>query len=103
MAIGPVGNAIYVNQQTASVASVANSHNNRVEFQNMVAQAAAQEKEKEVLEVRPTEENHMVDPDREHEKNEAEQETARNPKREKPEEEETLEDEIPLHRLDIKV
>lgn len=103
MAIGPVGNAIYVNQQTASVASVANSHNNRVEFQNMVAQAAAQEKEKEVLEVRPTEENHEVDPDREHQKNEADQETARNKKRQKEDGEEPSEDEFPLHRLDIKV
>ncbi len=103
MAIGPVGNAIYVNQQTASVASVANSHNNRVEFQNMVAQVAVQEKEKEVLEVRPAEENHEINPDREHEKNEAEQEMARNKKREKPEEEEQEEEKIPLHRLDIKV
>ena len=103
MAIGPVGNAIFVNQQTASVASVANSHNNRVEFQNMVAQAAAQEKEKEVLEVRPTEENHEIDPDREHEKKEAEQEMERNEKREKADEEESDETSTPLHKLDIKV
>ena len=102
MALGPVGNAIFVNQQTASVASVQNAHTNRIEFQNMIAQAAAQEKEKEVLEVRPTEENHEVDPDREHEKNEAEQETARNKKREKPDEEDT-QGESPLHILDIKV
>ena len=102
MAVGPIGNAIYVNQQTASVASVQNAHNNRVEFQNMAAQAAAQEKEKEVIEVRPTEENHAIDPDREHEKNEAEQEAERNEKHEKPEEE-TKEEKIPLHRLDIKV
>lgn len=103
MALGPIGNTIYVNQQTASVASVASSHNNRVEFQNMVAQAAAQEKEKEVLAVRPTEENHQVDPDREHEKNEADQETARNAKRETKEEESEEESEFPVHKLDIKV
>ncbi len=103
MAIGPVGNAIYVNQQTASVASVANSHNNRVEFQNMAAQVAAQEKEKEVIEVRPTEENHEINPDREHEKNEADQESARSKKREKTDEDESVEVEKPLHILDIKV
>ena len=103
MAIGPVGNTIYVNQQTASVASVANSHNNRVEMQNMMAQAAAQEKEKEVLEVRPAEENHEVDPDREHQKNMSDQETDRNEKQKKLEDDEEQEDEIPLHRLDIKV
>jgi hypothetical protein len=103
MAIGPVGNAIYVNQQTASVASVANSHNNRVEFQNMIAQAAAQEKEKEVLEVRPTEENHEVDPDREHQKNMSDQETDRNEKEKKLEDDKEQEQKFPLHRLDIKV
>jgi len=102
MAVGLVGNAIYVNQQTASVSSLQNAHNNRVEFQNMVAQAAAQEKEKEVLEVRPAEENQEINPDREHEKNEADQETARNKKREKSEEEEK-ESSPPLHILDIKV
>ena len=103
MAIGPVGNAIYVNQQTASVSSIQNAHNNRVEFQNMVAQAAAQEKEKEVLEVRPTEENHEVDPDREHQKNMSDQETDRNKKEKKSEEDEEQGKEFPLHRLDIKV
>lgn len=101
MAVGLVGNAIYVNQQTATATSLQNAHNNRVEFQNMVAQAAAQEKEKEVLEVRPAEENHEVNPDREHEKNEADQETARNEKRKKTEEEEK--ETPPLHILDIKV
>ena len=106
MAIGAVGNAIFVNQQTASVASIANSHNNRVDFQNMVAQASVQEKEKEVLEVRPAEENHAIDPDREHQKNEAEQETERNEKREEEvveEESEFLKAETHLHKLDIKV
>ena len=75
MAIGAIGNAIFVNQMTASVSSVQNAHDNRVNFQNMVAQATVQEKEAEVLEVRPTEENQEVDPDREHQKNEADQET----------------------------
>ena len=100
MAIGPVGNAIFVNQQTASVASVANSHNNRVEFNNMMAQSAVQEKDEKVLEVRPTEENHEVNPDREHEKNEADQENARS-KHEEPEDEE--DSEFPIHKLDITV
>ena len=106
MAIGPVGNAIFVNQQTASVSAVQNAHNNRVEFQNMVAQAAVQEKDEKVLEVRPTEENHMIDPDREHQKNEADQETERNEKREEETEEkksEFGEADFPLHKLDIKV
>jgi hypothetical protein len=100
MAIGPIGNAIFVNQMTASVASVQNAHHNRVDFQNMVAQAAANEKEEKVLEVRPTEENQEVDPDREHQKDEADAQNERSQKKEKMEEEEAIE----LHyKLDIKV
>lgn len=100
MAVGLVANTIYVNQQTPSVASVQNAHNNRVDFQNMAAQAAAQEKENEVVEVRPTEENQEINPDREHQKNEADQENARSKKEEKkPQKEESQ----PLHILDIKV
>ena len=102
MAIGAIGNAIFANQMTANVSSVQNAHNNRVDFQNMVAQAATQEKDEKVLEVRPTEENHEVDPDREHQKNEADQETARS-KHDKDEDEDEKEDEFPLHKLDIKV
>ena len=103
MAIGAIGNAIFVNQMTANVSSVQNAHNNRVDFQNMVAQAAAQEKEEKVLEVRPTEENQEVDPDREHQKNEADQETARSEHEEREEEEEKKASEFPIHKLDIKV
>jgi len=101
MAVGPIGNAIYTNQMTSAATSIQNAHNNRVDFQNMVAQAAVQEKEEKVLEVRPTEENQEVDPDREHQKNEADQETQRNEKRLKEEDEaENIEH---LHKLDIKV
>jgi len=101
MAIGAIGNAIFVNQMTASVSSVQNAHNSRVDFQNMVAQAAAQEKEEKVLEVRPAEENQEVDSDREHQKNEADQETARSKHDSK--EEEEKKSEFPIHKLDIKV
>ena len=86
MALGPIGNAIYVNQQTVTVANAHGNQNNRFDLQNLAAQAAANEKEEKVLEVRPTEENQEVDPDREHQKNEADQETARNKKKIKDEE-----------------
>ncbi|WP_415397226.1 hypothetical protein [Sulfurimonas sp. CS5] len=103
MAIGAIGSAIFVNQMTANVSSVQNAHNNRVDFQNMVAQAAANEKEEKVLEVRPAEENHEVDPDREHQKNEADQETARSEHEEHESEEEKKASEFPIYKLDIKV
>jgi len=100
MAIGPIGNAIFANQMTANVASVQNAHNNRVDFQNMVAQAAANEKEEKVLEVRPAEENQEVDPDREHQRDEADRENQRSDKRET---DETEEDTPGMYKLDIKV
>ncbi len=102
MAIGPVGNAIFVNQMTANATAVQNAHNNRIEFQNMMAQVAANEKEQEVLEVRPTEENQEVDPDREHQKNEADQENQRN-KKNSPQQEDEEKIDFTLHKLDIKV
>jgi hypothetical protein len=103
MAIGPIGNAIFVNQQTAAASNVQNAHNNRVDFQNMVAQSLANEKEKEVVEVRPTEENQQVDPDREHQRQDADEETKRNERKEKDEDEEKEHEEYPIHKLDIKV
>ena len=102
MAIGAIGNAIFANQMTANVSSVQNAHNNRVDFQNMVAQATANEKDEKVLEVRPTEENQEVDPDREHQKNDADQETARS-EHEDQDEKEAGENEFPVYKLDIKV
>ena len=101
MAIGPIGNAIFVNQMTANATALQNAHNNRVDFQNMVAQAAANEKDEKVLEVRPTEENHEVDPDRDHQRDEADRENQRSEKREQDETEEV--DEDSRYKLDIKV
>jgi len=100
MAIGAIGNAIYVNQMTANATALQNAHNNRVDFQNMVAQAAANDKDEKVLEVRPTEENQEVDPDREHQRDEADRENQRSEKRET---EETEEDMQGRYKLDIKV
>ena len=100
MSIGAIGSAIFTNQMTANVSSVQNAHNNRVEFQNMVAQAAANEKDEKVLEVRPAEENQGVDPDREHQRDEADRETQRNEKKEEQSEEETPPS---IYKLDIKV
>lgn len=102
MAIGPIGNTIYVNQQIASVASDKNVQLNRFELQALAAQEIMQDQEKEVLEVRPAEENHAVDPDREHTKEQAEQEERRS---EAQENASSLEEEEqkPLHILDIKV
>lgn len=101
MAIGPVGNAIFVNQMTPAAAHAQNAHNNRIDFQNMVAQISINEKDEKVLEVRPTEENQEVDEDREHTRDEADRENQRSEKHDKEEESEATEE--PLHKLDITV
>ena len=99
-AISPLGSVIFTNQMTPAVANTQNAHNNRVDFQNMVAQATTNEKDEKVLEVRPTEENQEVDEDKEHTRDEADRDNERSekqdPKEEEPEEE-------PHHKLDIKV
>jgi len=101
MAIGPIGNTIYVNQQMASVASDKNVQLNRFELQALAAQAIMQDQEKEVLEVRPTEENQAVDSDREHTKEQAQEEERRSEHHET--ESSGEEESKPLHILDIKV
>lgn len=104
MAIGPIGNTIFVNQMTPAATSMPNADNNRIEFQNMVAQIATQEQNKEIEEVRPAEQNHAVDPDREHTKEEAEQEQKREQHQSSDEEQNSDEDRMPtVHKLDIKV
>jgi len=103
MSIGAIGSAIFTNQMTANVSSVQNAHNNRVDFQNMVAQASANEKEEKILEVRPAEENQEVDPDKEHQKNETDQELKRSDKNEEDEEQSEEEDTTQRYKLDIKV
>ncbi|MBV5320205.1 MAG: hypothetical protein JZU62_00805 [Sulfuricurvum sp.] len=102
MAIGPIGNAIYVNQQMASVASEQNAILNRFELQALAAATASKEEKKEIEEVRPTEENHGVDSDREHTKEQAEQEE-RDPRHKEENKSEEQNPSKPLHILDIKV
>jgi hypothetical protein len=99
--IGPIGGAIYVNQQMATVASEKNAILNRFELQTLAAASAAQEEKKEIEEVRPTEENQGVDPDREHTKEQAEQEERRPSRQDETNKEPKAPN--PLHLLDIKV
>jgi hypothetical protein len=101
MSIGAIGSAIFTNQMTPAATQMQNAHNNRVDFQNMIAQSAANEKDEKVLEVRPAEENQEVDADREETKDDADRQNERSKKRKKGDEEEPEEE--PVHHLDIKV
>ena len=107
MAVSPVGGAILVNQMTPAVTPVQGGQYTRFELQNIAAQAAVNEKQKEVEEVRPAEENHAIDPDREHTCQEADEETLQRKKRLKkksePDKEEIEESYEGKHLLDIKV
>ena len=97
--ISPTGSAIFTNQMTPAVASTQNAHQDRVDMQNVVAQAEVQEKDEKVLGVRPTEENQEVDEDREHTRDEADREN----KRSKNEENDEELDDSEVHKLDVRV
>ncbi len=107
MAISSVGGAILVNQMTPAVTPVQGGQYTRFELQNIAAQAAVNEKQKEVEELRPAEENHAIDPDREHQRQEADEEMSENPKKSQKRVEakhsEIEESAIGEHLLDIKV
>jgi hypothetical protein len=99
MAIGPIGSAIYVNQQMAAVASEQTAQQNKFDLQNLAAAAIANDKDKEVAEVRPTEETGETNEDAERKKREEEENEKNKKNKDKEDEEKTP----PLHHLDIKV
>jgi len=100
--IGPISSTIFTNQMTPSAATAQNANQNRVDFQNMIAQSSVQEKDEKVLEVRPAEENKEVDEDKDHTRDEADRENQRSEKHEE-EDDEEVQESSPLHKLDIKV
>jgi hypothetical protein len=97
MSIGPVGAAIYTNQQMATVASEQTAAQNKFDLQNLAAAALANEKEKEVAEVRPTEETEQTNEDAERKKREEEEKEKNKENQDKKEYPMP-----PLHQLDIK-
>ncbi|PIE74053.1 MAG: hypothetical protein CSA19_01635 [Deltaproteobacteria bacterium] len=67
MAVTPLGNIIYANQNTPAVSSVQQANQQRLDFQNVLAHELAKEEEDEIQESAPPEEPHKLDPDRKHE------------------------------------
>ena len=100
MALGPVGNAIYVNQQTPFASTKSTSFLNNINEQSFVAAMDATKEQKEIQKVRPTEENQKINPDKEHQKQEHDQEQKRQDKKTKQSDQEK---QNPIHHLDIKV
>ncbi|KIM11148.1 MAG: hypothetical protein KU37_05725 [Sulfuricurvum sp. PC08-66] len=104
MAVGPVGGAIYVNQNMHVAAAKHNDILNRYDMQNVHAAASASEKDKIVQEVRPPEESHQIDPDRDGRPSQEQQKEDKS-KELKPKEDK-IEKQIvttSMHLLDIKV
>jgi hypothetical protein len=101
MAISPLGNVILTNQN-APVASLAQQQvQGRIDFQNMIASEISQEKKEEIERTRPTEASAEVDPDREHQRQEADEREKQRPKKGAREEEPEFIESI--HLLDVKV
>jgi hypothetical protein len=101
MAISPLGNIVYVNQNMNFTAAKITNQLNRYELQNFMTAEMIKDKEKEVVEVRPAEEGHEVNPDRDHNKEQAEEKEKE--KKEFQEEEGPHSDTPNLHILDVKV
>lgn len=77
MAISPVAGTIYANQVAPQASVIQADQQAKIDMQNAMAAALANEKEKEITEVRATEETYHVDPDNEHEKERSKEEQER--------------------------
>ena len=73
MAISPLTNIIFVNQNMNVASAIQNMQFNRYDVQNAAAQAIVNEKEKSIEETRPAEETMEIDPEREHTRQEAQE------------------------------
>ncbi len=68
MSITPISGIIYTNQNMQIPAAKQIEYQNKLDLQNVMAAEVLNEKEREVEEVRPTEESYKIDPENEHEK-----------------------------------
>ncbi|MBF0983865.1 MAG: hypothetical protein HXK63_01770 [Campylobacter sp.] len=74
MAVTPLGNTIFINQNVNMVSNKVADVQNRFDLQNLAAASLASDEKQEVSEVRPTEETYKIDPENEHEKQKGRQE-----------------------------
>ncbi len=68
MAISPVGGMLYANQNMQTPATKQAQFQQRLDAQATIAMTTSNEEQKNIQEVRPTEESYKTDPDKEHEK-----------------------------------
>ena len=75
MALNPLGNIIYINQNMQVAAAKQLDFQGRVEFQNLVAAAAANNKEEEIEDIMDINEDIMIKEDLEHYRENSDQTT----------------------------
>ena len=110
MAISPLENMIFVNQNMQVAATKQLDFQARVDFQNLVAAASVNDKEKEVEELADLNEDVMIKEDLEHYRQNSEQSSGEKEEEEKAvintakkaKKDEELDDGVP-HLLDIRV
>ena len=83
MPISPIGSIIYANQNMQIAATKQLDFQARVDFQNLVAGALANEKEAVIEEARELEEDAAINPDREHNRQQGEETTGEKEQEEK--------------------
>jgi len=102
MAITPLGNQIFINQNMSIASQTQAQHQQKVDFQTVLNIQEFQDREKKVEEVRPIEEDEKIDPDREHEKQKEDMENQEHEEKEGEKKEDEKEHKPPSdHLLDI--
>ena len=113
MAVTPLGNSNFINQNAPVVSQVNANQQARFDMQALMASELATQQNEEIKEVRPMEESYRLDPEKEHERQKSEEEASEFKNEEqnaKAKDEDVLKDELDSeeeseepHILDIKI
>ncbi len=110
MAVSPVGSVIYTHQATPAASQIQKNEQQRLDFQNAIAADLSKDDKDKIEKTKPVEENHMVNPDREHQKHqkddeEKEEDELKEKEKKKPRTHEIMDEPEPnrVRHLDIKV
>ena len=76
MAVTPLGNSNFINQNAPVVSQVHANQQARFDMQALMASELATQQNEEIKEVRPMEESYKIDPEKEHERQKSEEEAS---------------------------
>ena len=76
MAVTPLGNTNFINQNAPVVSQVHANQQARFDMQALMASELATQQNEEIKEVRPMEESYKIDPEKEHERQKSEEEAS---------------------------